>query len=179
MFIKLLSASSRHTDAGIAMRLAPKVEIEKQIAHDDRIRAEARAQALAEAEEMARLAKIERAAKWEAQKRIYLAGESVQASKFEAGEEPIYRRHRTYLDIEATACRIFKVKPSLIKSKSRNRRLVFVRQFVMYWTARLTRLSLPQIGMRIGGRDHTTVLHGKDSYVEKRKAMKRTLRPAR
>ena len=32
----------------------------------------------------------------------------------------------------------------------------------MYLARELTDLSLPKIGERIGGRDHTTVLHGVD-----------------
>lgn len=85
----------------------------------------------------------------------------------------------TYRDIERRACRLFRTKPSEIHSDRRNREIVFARQFVMYWTARLTKLSLPQVGRLMGGKDHTTILHGKNKYVEKRARMGRYLRAAR
>jgi chromosomal replication initiator protein len=81
--------------------------------------------------------------------------------------------------IKATACRVFKISPTQLISNRRDRHLVLARQFVMYWGYRLTPLSLPQIGRRIGGRDHTTILHGTRSYIEKRKAMGRHLRSVR
>lgn len=172
-------ASSRHTDAGIAMRMAPKVVLENQLAREARIRAEARAEALAEAAEQARLDRIERHAKWEAMKRdAILAAMAVQATNTR-NEEPAPVPRRTYQEIEAVACRVFNVTASELKSDRRNRHAVFARQFVMYWAARLTRLSLPQIGRKLGGRDHTTVLHGKRAYVDKRLHMKRHLRAAR
>jgi chromosomal replication initiator protein len=42
---------------------------------------------------------------------------------------------------------------------SRNRTLVTARQIAMYLCRELTDLSLPKIGQRFGGRDHTTVMH--------------------
>lgn len=42
---------------------------------------------------------------------------------------------------------------------SRNRHLVNGRQIAMYLCRELTPLSLPKIGDRFGGRDHTTVMH--------------------
>ncbi|WP_408955300.1 chromosomal replication initiator protein DnaA [Natroniella sp. ANB-PHB2] len=46
-----------------------------------------------------------------------------------------------------------------MKSKKRTRAIAFPRQIAMYISRRLTELSLPQIGNRFGGRDHSTVLH--------------------
>lgn len=77
------------------------------------------------------------------------------------------------------AVKLFRIPVSLIKSQRRSRDIVLARQFIMYWAVRTTNLSLPQIGKLMGGRDHTTVLHGKKAYVSKRKAMGRTLRRAR
>jgi chromosomal replication initiator protein len=46
-----------------------------------------------------------------------------------------------------------------IKSDKRQRNIVQARHVAMYLARELTDLSLPKIGERIGGRDHTTVLH--------------------
>jgi chromosomal replication initiation ATPase DnaA len=45
-------------------------------------------------------------------------------------------------------------------SPRRNQKLAIARQHAMYELDRRTSLSLPQIGKLLGGRDHTTVLHG-------------------
>ena len=82
-------------------------------------------------------------------------------------------------EIERRACRAFGVTRSELQSPRRHKSIVFARQFVMYWSVRLTSHSYPQIGRLIGGRDHTTVIHGCRTYEKKRKAMGRTLRAAR
>jgi chromosomal replication initiator protein len=53
----------------------------------------------------------------------------------------------------------FDVTPDEIKSANRSRPLVTARQMAMYLCRELTDLSLPKIGERFGGRDHSTVLH--------------------
>lgn len=73
-------------------------------------------------------------------------------------------------------CKVFKLKPAELLSVSRARRLCFARHAVYYWSVRRTNKSLTQIGVRLGDRDHTTIHHGKEKYVGKRKAMGRTLR---
>lgn len=88
-------------------------------------------------------------------------------------------KRTAYSGVESRACYIFGVTRSAIRSNRRSRDLILAKQFVMYWTARLTDLSYPTIGRLMGGKDHTTILHGKDAYVAKRAAMGRTLRRAR
>lgn len=88
-------------------------------------------------------------------------------------------RGYTFAMIEAKAIKLFGISKRELRSNRRNREIVFARQFIMYWTARLTEMSLPQIGRLMGGRDHTTVLHGKGAYVKKRASMGRSLKPAR
>src|SRR5260221_5245737 len=44
-------------------------------------------------------------------------------------------------------------------SPQRARRVARPRQVAMYLARKLTSRSLPEIGRRFGGRDHTTVLH--------------------
>lgn len=46
-----------------------------------------------------------------------------------------------------------------LKTKRRNKQVVFPRQIAMYLSRELTELSLPEIGEQFGGKDHTTVLH--------------------
>lgn len=67
------------------------------------------------------------------------------------------------------------VHPRDIVGPSQEKRATFARQAVMYWARRAGRMTLPQIA-KLVGRDHTTVLHGKDRYVVKRAKMGRTLR---
>jgi chromosomal replication initiator protein len=45
-------------------------------------------------------------------------------------------------------------------SNRRHKHLCHARQHAMWEIRRRTKLSLPQIGQLLGGRDHTTVLHG-------------------
>lgn len=49
-----------------------------------------------------------------------------------------------------------------IKGDKRTRNIVQARHVAMYLARELTDASLPKIGERIGGRDHTTVLHAVD-----------------
>jgi chromosomal replication initiator protein len=66
-----------------------------------------------------------------------------------------------------------------IMGESRNKKVVLARQACVYWMCRQTLYSLPRIGSFIGGKDHTTVLHAKRTYVAKRAKMGRTLREVR
>jgi chromosomal replication initiator protein len=50
-------------------------------------------------------------------------------------------------------------------SPSRVRRIARPRQIAMYLARQLTKMSYPQIGRRLGGRDHTTILHGNRKII--------------
>ncbi|MFN2388650.1 MAG: chromosomal replication initiator protein DnaA [Actinomycetota bacterium] len=71
----------------------------------------------------------------------------------------------------AVASEYFAVTPEEICSPNRSRPLVNARQMAMYLCRELTDLSLPRIGKRFGGRDHSTVVHAnnkiKDLMLEK------------
>ena len=49
-----------------------------------------------------------------------------------------------------------------VTGDKRSRAIVQARHLAMYLARELTDISLPQIGERFGGRDHTTVLHAVD-----------------
>lgn len=54
----------------------------------------------------------------------------------------------------------FHLKVDELKSSKRTRNIAYPRQIAMYLCRRLTDLSLPKIGEKFGGRDHTTIIHG-------------------
>lgn len=64
----------------------------------------------------------------------------------------------------------FNVNPEDIISKKRPREISFPRQIVMYLSRTLTEMSLPQIGNKLGKRDHTTIIHGYDKISSEMKA---------
>lgn len=62
-------------------------------------------------------------------------------------------------DILRVISRHFGVPKSDLLSQRRHRSVVWPRQIGMYLAKTMTSRSLPEIGRRFGGRDHTTVLH--------------------
>lgn len=63
-------------------------------------------------------------------------------------------------DILRACCGYFDLTRSQIISARRTAPVVYARQIAMYLCKYLTTKSYPEIGRRMGGRDHTTVLHG-------------------
>jgi chromosomal replication initiator protein len=53
----------------------------------------------------------------------------------------------------------FNVKVSDLRSDRKHKVIAFPRQVAMYLLRGMTRCSLPDIGLRFGGRDHTTVMY--------------------
>ncbi|NLK20576.1 MAG: chromosomal replication initiator protein DnaA [Epulopiscium sp.] len=62
--------------------------------------------------------------------------------------------------IQEIVASYYNLKPEELRSKKRTRNVAFPRQIAMYLCRRLTDLSLPKIGEKFGGRDHTTIIHG-------------------
>ena len=82
-----------------------------------------------------------------------------------------YRRYCSIIDGERTSrvliesvirtvCAFYKVNRMDVVSHRRTASVVLQRQIIMYLAKTLTLRSLPDIGARLGGRDHTTILHG-------------------
>lgn len=55
------------------------------------------------------------------------------------------------------------VEPEILGAKTRKREIVEARQIAMTLTKMNTALSLKAIGLRYGGRDHSTVIHAKET----------------
>jgi chromosomal replication initiator protein len=62
-------------------------------------------------------------------------------------------------DIQRKTAEFYKLEVRDFHSPQRARRIARPRQIAMYLARKLTTRSLPEIGRRFGGRDHTTVLH--------------------
>lgn len=63
----------------------------------------------------------------------------------------------------------FGLKQSDLQGKRRTKSVAYPRQICMYLARTLTRMSLEEIGVYFGGRDHTTVLHAHRSIEQGRK----------
>ena len=61
--------------------------------------------------------------------------------------------------IQSGVAKFFNVKVQDLKGPRRTKQIVMPRQIAMFLSRRHTGLSLPEIGKRFGGRDHTTVIH--------------------
>ncbi|WP_436415679.1 chromosomal replication initiator protein DnaA [Petrimonas sp.] len=65
----------------------------------------------------------------------------------------------TVQKIQETVSDFYNVKRELIQSASRKREIVQARQVTMFFIKKHTELSLSQIGIQVGNRNHATVLH--------------------
>jgi chromosomal replication initiation ATPase DnaA len=63
-------------------------------------------------------------------------------------------------EVTRAVCRYFDISSTALKGERRTLNVVYPRQVAMFLARRYTTRSLPEIGRRLGGRDHTTVLHG-------------------
>jgi len=80
--------------------------------------------------------------------------ENTLADMFRAG-----RRRITIDEIQKRVSDHFKIRQAEMVSARRARVVARPRQIAMYLSKQLTPRSLPEIGRRFGGRDHTTVIH--------------------
>ena len=76
--------------------------------------------------------------------------------------EELRKAKPTVPELIAATADLTGVAPDLFTSARKDRRTARARQIVMYLACRHTDLSLHAIGEALGGRDHSTVLHGRD-----------------
>ncbi len=68
-------------------------------------------------------------------------------------------REITIEKIQKTVAEHFQIKTSELKSSKRLKNLVFPRQIAMFICRKMTDLSYPEIGVKFGGKDHSTIIH--------------------
>lgn len=73
--------------------------------------------------------------------------------------DPPRRRPLQISDIQEAVAKHFGIRVQELLSRKRTRSISHPRQIAMYLARKLTPLSLEEIGMHFGGRDHSTVLH--------------------
>ena len=80
------------------------------------------------------------------------------------------QRRVTIDEIQKLVSQHFDLKPLDMISARRARAVARPRQIAMYLAKRLTTRSLPEIGRKFGGRDHSTVIHAVRRVEELRDA---------
>jgi chromosomal replication initiator protein len=91
-----------------------------------------------------------------------LTGETVDLAFAQATLGDMLRgaqRRVTIDEIQKAVSEHFELKPLDLISARRARAVARPRQIAMYLAKRLTTRSLPEIGRKFGGRDHSTVIH--------------------
>lgn len=68
-------------------------------------------------------------------------------------------------EIMKAVCKYYNVNKSDIKGRRRTKNIVIPRQIAMYLLRTMTDTPLVSIGELLGGRDHTTVMHGADKIA--------------
>jgi chromosomal replication initiator protein len=70
------------------------------------------------------------------------------------------RRHLSPAEVVVAVSRYYRVDQRALRGKARDREVVGPRQVAMYLCREETDASLVEVGRELGGRDHSTVLHG-------------------
>ncbi|WP_235855982.1 chromosomal replication initiator protein DnaA [Mesobaculum littorinae] len=77
-------------------------------------------------------------------------------------------RKTTIDEIQRKVCDHYNIRISDLVGPKRTRIFARPRQIAMYLCKQMTQRSLPEIGRKFGGRDHTTILHGVKKIEELR-----------
>lgn len=82
-------------------------------------------------------------------------------AKYPTAPRPVHRSIRA-------VCAVYGSEPADMQTRCRTLRLSHQR-FLVFWLSRQTNVSFAEIGRRVGGYDHSTVLHG-CGWVERKRA---------
>ena len=81
----------------------------------------------------------------------------------QAPKKPITTDHKQVL---STICSFFDISLKDLTGPKRQKELVLPRHIAMYILSEELRLTVEKIGQVLGGRDHTTVMHGRDKMKQ-------------
>lgn len=80
--------------------------------------------------------------------------------------------------IQEIVANYFNITVEDMRGKKRTQNIAYPRQIAMYLSRKLIDMSLPRIGERFGGRDHSTIIHGCDkifSELENDSTLQKTI----
>ncbi len=93
-----------------------------------------------------------------------LSGQEISLSLAQEALREIINDHQprsvTCFDVMMAVAAYYGVSEEDLRGPRRSRNVTVPRQMTMYLSRKLTEASLPKIGEMLGGRDHSTVLHG-------------------
>ena len=99
-----------------------------------------------------------------------LTGRKIDCVLAEEALREVFASHEpkniTCEDIIRVVASYYNISPEDIKGTRRNREITVPRQIAMYLCREMTDCSMSRIGDAMGGRDHTTILHGCDKISE-------------
>lgn len=75
-------------------------------------------------------------------------------------EQDVIKKAIDQATILSSVCEYFGVKQTALKGEKRQKQIVVPRQILMYLLKTEAKMTLSEIGNFLGGRDHTTVMHG-------------------
>jgi len=71
--------------------------------------------------------------------------------------------------IQNSVAKYFAIEPRMLADKTRRQEIVVARHVAMFLCTELTQHSLKTIGMHFGGRDHSTVIHARETVIDELK----------
>ena len=93
-----------------------------------------------------------------------LSGQEISLQLAQEALKEIISDHQprsvTCFDVMMAVAGYYGVSEEELRGPRRSRSVTVPRQMTMYLSRKLTEASLPKIGEMLGGRDHSTVLHG-------------------
>ncbi len=99
-----------------------------------------------------------------------LTGRRIDCALAEEALREVFASHEprsiTCEDVMRVVASYYNVTPEDLKGPRRNREITIPRQITMYLCREMTDCSMSRIGDALGGRDHTTILHGCDKVAE-------------
>lgn len=91
---------------------------------------------------------------------LELAKEALSLSK------PQEQESLTPDDVISAVCNYYKIKKTDLIGKRKNKEIAEPRQICMYLMTELLNLPLVAVGKAMGGKDHTTIMHGRNKISE-------------